>query len=640
MDAPEGTSILNARSASQPSLLARRHKSFPSRPSHSANPSTIDPASPEVISSLISSLSTISIPLQSHFDNVPLVGSHTDLSSPESLPTRNSFDHLRSCPSDHASLNDHGFGVTYGAYKPPDEPTESPFLHPDDAAIAPVVRMARSPTSPKSPKSRPSLAAEPSPARPASRGSYASSSKTACCEGDSTFGMITAEPGPRLSTAISVASSSSGGRMSLKSPLCLLKKSSREFATDKQRQADRLRKRSSYNDSLKRNVPRNRASLRSMRSMADLAEEGWSGSFAMEPHKEDVASTVSSSMELQSQLMSTEGRSNTPAAIASGKVIPTRESSLRHSYSSNSKKHRSSRHSRYSSISSSDFEVGRSVFGTGNETDQIMQRIQELKDQRQKNKNEHEKCPNSPKSMSAIPTKQTGTSQFRSGTVDREPLLQNGADGANDYALNFEESAPAPAVMTGKSSTRSRSSNVPLGASNAINLQPPMAKPPLEKPEQVGKRSSRHSFEHSTPLGAKRHSRFPSNPASPPGASIGDGRPSSADSIDDAVFAYVTSPKLTQKVTHPTTGRIIAFSEVGDPKGHVVLCCLGMGLTRYLMGFYDELARTLRLRLITLDRPGVGESGPYLDEPGTPLSWPGEFSILPEWALYCVVVNI
>jgi hypothetical protein len=51
-----------------------------------------------------------------------------------------------------------------------------------------------------------------------------------------------------------------------------------------------------------------------------------------------------------------------------------------------------------------------------------------------------------------------------------------------------------------------------------------------------------------------------------------------------------------------------------------------MGLTRYLMAFYDELARTLNLRLVTLDRPGVGESEPHgVDEPSTPLSWPGEF---------------
>lgn len=43
------------------------------------------------------------------------------------------------------------------------------------------------------------------------------------------------------------------------------------------------------------------------------------------------------------------------------------------------------------------------------------------------------------------------------------------------------------------------------------------------------------------------------------------------------------------------------------------------------MAFYDELARTLKLRLITPDRPGVGESEPCLDGSGTPLNWPGKY---------------
>lgn len=103
-----------------------------------------------------------------------------------------------------------------------------------------------------------------------------------------------------------------------------------------------------------------------------------------------------------------------------------------------------------------------------------------------------------------------------------------------------------------------------------------------------------------------------------------DDRPSSADSIDDSVESYLTSPRLTQKIHHPQTGRTIAFSEVGDAGGHAVFCCVGMGLTRYIMAFYDELALTLKLRLITPDRPGVGESEPYMDGTATPLSWPGK----------------
>jgi hypothetical protein len=50
-------------------------------------------------------------------------------------------------------------------------------------------------------------------------------------------------------------------------------------------------------------------------------------------------------------------------------------------------------------------------------------------------------------------------------------------------------------------------------------------------------------------------------------------------------------------------GRVISFSEVGDPNRFAVFCCVGMGLTRYITAFYDELALTLNLRLITLTVP-------------------------------------
>ena len=103
-------------------------------------------------------------------------------------------------------------------------------------------------------------------------------------------------------------------------------------------------------------------------------------------------------------------------------------------------------------------------------------------------------------------------------------------------------------------------------------------------------------------------------------------RPASSlvDSIDEAIGDYLDNPKLSQRVKDPLSGRIIAFSEVGDPKGSVVFCCVGMGTTRYLTAFYDELATTLKLRLITPDRPGIGESEPYYNGLGTPLGWPGK----------------
>jgi hypothetical protein len=108
----------------------------------------------------------------------------------------------------------------------------------------------------------------------------------------------------------------------------------------------------------------------------------------------------------------------------------------------------------------------------------------------------------------------------------------------------------------------------------------------------------------------------------PPPHPVIEERPSSSDSVDVSVDDYLDSPRLSQKVRHPQTGRIICFAEVGDPNGFAVFCCVGMGLTRYIMAFYDELALTLKLRLITADRPGIGES--QADSTGTPLSWPGK----------------
>lgn len=116
-----------------------------------------------------------------------------------------------------------------------------------------------------------------------------------------------------------------------------------------------------------------------------------------------------------------------------------------------------------------------------------------------------------------------------------------------------------------------------------------------------------------------RAAHYDMNPWSP----VIEERPSSLDSIDMDVDAYLRAPRLSQKIRHPQTGRIISFSEVGDPNGFAIFVCVGMGLTRFVMAFYDQLAATLKLRLITPERPGVG--GSQVDPNGTPLTWPGMF---------------
>ncbi|KAJ5587907.1 uncharacterized protein N7459_003672 [Penicillium hispanicum] len=588
----------------------RRRKSLPLR-GQGAN-SSADPTSPEVISSLISSLSTISVPLNSHFDNVPRIDSKD--SSDPGLPE---VPHTAPCLTIPSS-NQHGFGMSYGTYTAAEEPPNSPFLHPDDAALAPVIRMARAPPSPKSPKSPRSPKFKPfkasdSSTRPASRDSYTS---VMAVPEDTAFGMISAEPGPRLSTAASIASNSSAGRKSLKGQFGLLRRSSREFSFDKDTPIDRLRKTNSLNEGgLRHNVPRSRASLRSMHSMADVAEET-----GPRDSGDGLVTSTPPTREHPS-IQSTPDTHKNPGGIGSGRIIPTRDSSLRHrhSQSSGSKKRRSARHSRYSSTASRETTAENGLPGTSNDAEQVTRRIQELKDHQQKIKTELEAAgsPGNPTRTTPVkPAKPSG----RASQVDQGRGTQIGAN--DDYsALN--DSAPSPSVMTGKN--RAAKPGAPL-ASKPPNFSPQVSKSPLEKLEYEKSRY-RRSLEPITPT--KSHRRSPSGPTIAGRSSLSNERPSSADSIDVAVDEYVFSPKLTQKVVHPTTGRTIAFSEVGDPKGHVVLCCLGMGLTRYLPAFYDELARTLNLRLVTLDRPGVGESGPHqLDEPSTPLSWPDDVAIV------------
>ncbi|KAL4914198.1 hypothetical protein BDW62DRAFT_190842 [Aspergillus aurantiobrunneus] len=589
----------------QSSLLARRRKNDRSRSRAGNSAPSVDPSSPEVITSLISSLSAISVPVQSHFDlNVPRIDSETDPSSPVYFPP----EHFS--VSDEHPPSEHGFGVTYCSQNPAEEPPHSPFLHPDDAAASPVIRMARAPPSPtKSPKS-PKFKINPerpaSPARPTSRGSY--NSYRATFE-DPAFGTITAEPGPqRVSTAASIHSTSS--RKSLRS---LFKKPSREFVGEKDKQVERLRKTSSYTDGLRHNVPRSRASLRSLHSMADVVEEGRPSQFAMDSSRDHAISTPTG-MERPSLQSNHESAPSTPGGIGSGRIIPTRESSLRHGYSSSHRK--TGRHSRYSSTASREIKTDSGISGVGNETEQVTKRIQELKDQQQRIKSELE-TDNTPQQPKEPPNVQQAPSRARSDTGGS--IVQ--------HELIIDESAPSPAILTGRS--RSFPRNSPQVASRPTIVSSPSfaTRQSFDRPDPMDKLRNRRSIE--SQHAPRLHKRSPSGPVTLGRSSVvGEDRPSSADSVDLAVCDYLASPKLTQRIRHPTSGRVIAFSEVGDPKGHMVLCCLGMGLTRYLMAFYDELARSLGLRLVTLDRPGVGESGPYVNDAGTPLSWPDDVAIV------------
>lgn len=611
-----------ASSFLSPHAINRRRQSLPSRaktaPGHGApSHNNIQPASPEVISSLISSLSTISTPAQTHFDSFPHIGSKTAPSSPSFAQTEFSQD----AKDLDKHLGQQGFGMDYGAYKPADSGAESSFLHPDDAAIAPVVRMAKAPSSPRSRTSFAGTGGGDSPLRSSSRASH-TSSKLGQDESVG-IGVISTEPGPRQSTA-SIASSSSGGRKSLKGQLSLFKRGSREFLKDKE--SPSRANSAGYNSMV--NGSRSRASLRSthsLHSMGDLAEEEKFRPDTSDLPEEDPRTSVSSNPNPPKP--NTDTVNVSPGGIGSGRVIPTRESSLRHSYSGSSKKRRSARHSRYSSIGDSKIDE------VNPDEEKVNKRIKEIKEQQKKIKDElvDEETTQTPDNRNLTPstTKQTlpaassnSRLSYQSSRVAEESPKANAV-----LTEEADDSAPSPTVMTRRNNVKKRSTG-PL-TPKTTNIQPSATVEETDKLSQSEQERVKRRYSIANTPSAENNRRTSANGTfSPSGRlSSAEDRPSSADSLDEAVEAYTASPRLTQKVTHPQTGRAIAFSEVGDPQGYVVFCCVGMGLTRYLTAFYDELAWTLKLRLITPDRPGVGESEPCMDGSGTPLSWPGRNSL-------------
>jgi hypothetical protein len=171
--------------------------------------------------------------------------------------------------------------------------------------------------------------------------------------------------------------------------------------------------------------------------------------------------------------------------------------------------------------------------------------------------------------------------------------------------------------------SRSETLGLPPSSSNSLKHRPTVKKKRWSHPDIPVKVEHAHNAKvDALNAASSRGVQIRAVPVQSPPHPVIEERPTSIDSIDMEVEGYLNSPRLSQKIRHPQTGRIISFSEVGDPQGFAVFVCVGMGLTRYVMAFYDQLALTLKLRLITPDRPGIG--GSQVDPNGTPLSWPGE----------------
>ncbi|KAK8084454.1 hypothetical protein PG997_005725 [Apiospora hydei] len=521
-----------------------------SSPADNSNRVNVQPASPEVISSLITSLSVISKPANSLFDGPPI------------LPTS-------------ISPSDGSFGVEYGAFpSPPLGKLEEGVSLDDLAASPPIIRTSKPPsglsalTAPKSPRSpnrevSGGLRSLLRSSRPSSRGSEVSHDDTR------SIGNLSVERGqtPELHRR---ASQDSWGRSTGRNHSSVMYMSSRE----------RLRASS---------AERKRATV----------AVGGSSSGALSP-------TVSRPDPFLAELPIREEptfyeTSSHPARSSSldnyhngfPSLIPHRDSSLRKT-GSNVRKASNRRPKRESDTGVNDSIPEEEHHGRSRDASApppIARRHQRGEEKRR------------------IPTPRNAEPVDHGGGRHPQEINYTHSPHALSHDDTFEDGAPFPAVY----SSRRRSARSTERRRSGRSTPEPSE---TLKPKRSSSRLKRLSGNKSPEPGDRR--------ATTPDPHVTYERPESADSVDDAVESYLCSPRLSQKIKHPQTGRVISFSEVGDAEGSAVFCCVGMGLTRYITAFYDELALTLKLRLITPDRPGVGDSEAYNDGTATPLSWPDD----------------
>lgn len=603
------------------------------RTRRSANHVNVKPASPAVISSLISTLSAISPPIRSRLEDLPR--SSASYSTP-SLPHLDQAE----CPriigpggnifqSGPTSPSRMGFGMDYDAYQPPRHLKENAYLRPSDAVAALLTR--------KSP------CWLPSDDILRLRQSRVDLENGHGIDDTSSIGSLSIEPRP-MASSTSIVSTGSASRKSLRSFKSFKLGSSKE---DMRKETGSL--------GVIDKCPENQDGVETGRPNAELDDLRLGSSDS----PMNFESTVERDLPPESQSIPSRAPSvritvlkgtldvhfdepGSQSSVRSQRIIPTRDSSLRRSHGGKSShmKRRSywsdqSGSEELETLSFDDMPAqppSQSVLDEKAEDD-VSRRIRELKDQKKLRDTpltitttESQKATRSPvliRTPSPLPPVEVllaeALDDLQSSQV-HEPE-ESGIDEA------AEASAPSPAVR--QRINRNKILRVSSTPSKVITSRPfPLVKHNTElkssstvPPQRTNSRLLRRLSRPSSPANPEKHRRTFSN-------TLIDERPKSIDSVDSAVDDYISSPRLSQKITHPQTGRIISFSEVGDPDGSVIFCCVGMGLTRYITAFYDELALTLKLRLITPDRPGVGGSEVHADGSDTPLGWPGIRSLL------------
>lgn len=564
-----------------PDVPVRSRRSSQRRSIHAAN-AAANPYSrrnsgvasgPDVINNLISSLSIISEPASSHFESQPSASAYSTAPHPDFPPA--------SSPKPSGS-----FGVEYGSSsKSADEPRNEPISLDEIAASAPIVRTSKTPSrisssTVKSPRSS----------------SHDSGSGLASYMRGGTH----SRPSSRGSTGSRNDDSRSIGNLSIE----------RGSAPTPE-----LRPRRSH-DSWGRKNSRSHKNVNYMSSKERLRDRDYDRKWPQPSGKTSSigGSSIHSSSRGGDPFLAETAIREEPGIIndaANGQYeneyahpIPSRDSSLR------KPGHRKQRSSARRSARNSEDAIGAPIF----EADEIGRATSSSQQGHRRSNSDNARRLLFNVEEYGTPTR--GRSEQLYESHEEFERQRRYAEDIN------EEGAPFPAISSGRKRWERSMERSSSRLSGRLSPNPAS--------DELGpKRSSSKLKRLSGQLSPRSEPRTREPSVERRNLPMGYERPGSADSVDDAVESYLCSPRLSQKIKHPQTGRVISFSEVGDPEGSAVFCCVGMGLTRYITAFYDELALTLRLRLITPDRPGVGDSEPYTDGSTTPLGWPGKLPHAP-----------
>ncbi|KAJ7139859.1 hypothetical protein C8R44DRAFT_694613 [Mycena epipterygia] len=195
---------------------------------------------------------------------------------------------------------------------------------------------------------------------------------------------------------------------------------------------------------------------------------------------------------------------------------------------------------------------------------------------------------------------------------------------SHGHSTVHEESEPEPIVLDDEADIVSRSSvdsiadEVRRTLRNQVILKPAPAPPPSSYTKRHSTFSDNASISSPRSDGGAASSLYaPSirsnyQPTSPIDLNfLSLTRPSPSQ----AVAQYLRSARLTTllKLTrsphasqdNPLT---VSLSDLGSPAGFPVVVFLGLGCVRHVMGLYDDMAQCLGLRLITIDRWGLGRT--------------------------------